>query len=712
VAALHLLPDWTTPMIENLEKPQTFNSDLARLPAALAPLCQQPRWIVWRWQWRKTKTGGKWTKPPYQVCNPHHLARSNDSSTWGDYADAVAVVAAGKADGIGYMLATSTIAAGDLDHSRDPQTGMVDPWAETLQAEANGAYQEITVSGCGLRFIGVTATGAEVHRKFTFDRKTGAGLELYRNTARYITISGCEIGSCAELPPFDNFIDAALARYSGKAGSGSAQAGHSFDFNDAGPQASSVDYDDLIRNGAPQGRRSELFQACVWHLAATGMSVENIIATFEQHPHGIAEKYAGRLGAEVERSFDKWQADRRPQPAADTDEPGEPSVWDETDKRGKPRSTYPNTRRAINALSITCRHDAFHDRFLIEGKIIKKGRVNLDHTILELRAKIHKAFGFDPGTKNTHDALVTLCLENEFDPVVDYLDALSWDGVSRLDRWLTTYTGAEDTELNREFGRIVLIAATRRARRPGAKFDPIVVLEGPMGTNKSKAIETLAGIENFSDQSIFGVRDREQQELLAGVWLYEIAELSNIRKTEVEHIKAFASRTHDRARPAYGRNRVDQPRRCVLFATTNNDRYLKEADRRFWPIKTTEIDIEALGRDRDQLWAEAAQRDREGASIVLRRELWKAAGAEQEAREDHDPWDDVLVDAVGDIEQGEERVSSTDLLSILLKIEVSRQRDLDYKRLGRCMRRLGWSGPKFIRISGQPKMGYRRSINE
>ena len=50
------------------------------------------------------------------------------------------------------------------------------------------------------------------------------------------------------------------------------------------------------------------------------------------------------------------------------------------------------------------------------------------------------------------------------------------------------------------FGRIALIAAVRRVRHPGCKFDPIIVLEGPMGTNKSKTIETLAGVENFSDQ--------------------------------------------------------------------------------------------------------------------------------------------------------------------------------------------------------------------
>lgn len=248
----------------------------------------------------------------------------------------------------------------------------------------------------------------------------------------------------------------------------------------------------------------------------------------------------------------------------------------------------------------------------------------------------------------------------------------------------------------------------RRVRQLGAKFDPIIVLEGPMGTEKSKVIETLAGPENFSDQSIFGVRDREQQQLLAGVWFYEIAELTNIRKTEIEHIKAFASRTEDRARPAYGRALLKQKRRCVLFATTNDTRYLKDPDRRFWPVVTSQIDIEALRRDRNQLWAEAAQREREGVSIVLRRELWNVARVEQEAREELDPWDDILAEVIGDIEQGEERVTSRDLLGTVLGIHQSKLLDRDSKRLGKCMRRLGWEGPDAMRISGKIVKGYRR----
>jgi hypothetical protein len=285
-------------------KPKTFNGDLANLPTALAPLTEEKRWVVWSWEWRAAKNGGgKWTKPPLCARDPRRNARSNDASTWASYADAVKAVTAGDADGIGYTLLGAELGAGDFDHAKDAATGAIEPWAEQLAAEANGAYIETTVSGAGLRAIG-RARGPEVHRKFTFDRKTGAGIELYRNTARYITVSGLEIGSCAELPSIDNFIDTTFARYSGQ------NAG--FDYNATGPQqSSSIDYDDLIRNGAPTGNRSDLFQAVVWHLANKGWSVNQIVDELAKHPNGIGQKYASRLHKEVTRSFDKWLARKR-----------------------------------------------------------------------------------------------------------------------------------------------------------------------------------------------------------------------------------------------------------------------------------------------------------------------------------------------------------------------------------------------------------------
>src|SRR5262245_33730392 len=263
-----------------MEKPKTHHADLARLPSALLPLTDQPRWVVWPWELRTTKAGkSKWTKPPRMARDPSRNARSNDPETWGSYGEAIATVTAGKADGIGYMLKDSNVGAMDLDHGVDGEK--LEDWAERLHQEASGSYQEITVSGTGMRIIG-TVQGPETHRRFAIDRN-GAGIELYRDTARYITISGLEMEPiCAALPPLDRLIDTRLARHSGE------PAG--LDFNDAGRQ-DGADYDDLIRDGAPEGDRSEKFQAVVWHLAGKGFSADAITDELAKHPNGIGAKY-------------------------------------------------------------------------------------------------------------------------------------------------------------------------------------------------------------------------------------------------------------------------------------------------------------------------------------------------------------------------------------------------------------------------------------
>src|SRR5262249_13976293 len=151
---------------------------------------------------------------------------------------------------------------------------------------------------------------------------------------------------------------------------------------------------------------------------------------------------------------------------------------------------------------------------------------------------------------------------------------------------------------------------------------------------------TLAGVENFSDQTILTQSDKEQQELVRGIWIFELSDLAGMKRADVKKIKAFASRTHDRARPAYGRRRVDAPRRCIFIATTNETEYLQSqtGNRRFWPIKTGVIDIDSLRRDRDHLWAEAAYAEDKGESLVLPEDLWTAASAAQDQRRLHDPW--------------------------------------------------------------------------
>src|SRR5262249_33292122 len=191
--------------------PKTCCGDLADPPAALSPLLIRDQWVCWKWQ--RSSNGRKWTKPPFRADNPNQHAACNNAETWCTHHAAVEAVLAGKAHGIGFALAGTNIGAIDLDDCRDPDTGAIDPWALEILNAAPNAYREVTVSGTGLRIIGI-ATGTEQHKRFAVSGgRPDAAVEVYRQATRYITISGLEHGECNELPNIDALIDDVVARH-------------------------------------------------------------------------------------------------------------------------------------------------------------------------------------------------------------------------------------------------------------------------------------------------------------------------------------------------------------------------------------------------------------------------------------------------------------------------------------------------------------------
>jgi putative DNA primase/helicase len=213
-----------------------------------------------------------------------------------------------------------------------------------------------------------------------------------------------------------------------------------------------------------------------------------------------------------------------------------------------------------------------------------------------------------------------------------------------METWAITYLGAADTRLNRAFGSLWMISAVARIMDPGTKVDHMLILEGPQGAKKSTALKTLAGAEWFTDElAEIGSKDAAQQ--TRGVWIIEIAELDAIGRAEVSRIKSFLSRSVDRYRPPYERYVTDVPRQCVFAGTVNPDTYLRDetGNRRFWPIRCGKIDLEAIRRSRDQLWAEAMAMYSQGAIWWLDDpDLIAQARAEQEERYQSDAWDGLI----------------------------------------------------------------------
>jgi putative DNA primase/helicase len=234
-----------------------------------------------------------------------------------------------------------------------------------------------------------------------------------------------------------------------------------------------------------------------------------------------------------------------------------------------------------------------------------------------------------PGIIN--DALAEIFIKNTVHPVRDYLDKLKWDGTKRLETLFIDYLGAENSPYIRAVTKIILCAAVARIYEPGIKFDNMLVLVGPQGIGKSYILKLLG--RNWHSDSISTMVGKDFYEQLQGYWIIEMAELSALKRSEVEAVKQAISKQEDVFRVAYGRNTSIFPRQCVFFGTTNESYFLRDktGNRRFWPVivddkKRTKTPWDDLTPDEvDQVWAEAVNEYQLGASLYLDHDLRMAA---------------------------------------------------------------------------------------
>ncbi len=292
------------------------------------------------------------------------------------------------------------------------------------------------------------------------------------------------------------------------------------------------------------------------------------------------------------------------------------------------------------------------------------------------------------GRDTTHQAVDARAQECAFHPVRQYLEALRWDFVPRLERWLSYYLGAEVSAYHSGIGRMFLIAMVARIFQPGCKGDYMPVLEGIQGIRKSTACRILAG-EWFSDSPPDLGAGKDLAAHLRGKWLIEIGELSAINRAETEALKAFITRQVERYRPAYGRQEVIEPRQCVFIGTTNKETYLRDETgaRRFWPVKVGVIDSEALEHDRDQLFAEAVALYRQGVKWWpdgdFEREHIKP---QQDARFEVDIWQETI----GVWLRGRDKALVGEIAREALDMQTNRIGRQDQNRIIAVLETLGW----------------------
>ena len=282
------------------------------------------------------------------------------------------------------------------------------------------------------------------------------------------------------------------------------------------------------------------------------------------------------------------------------------------DKNGKIEATINNVYLAVqrpDICQINIKFDQFRDEIMYTPVDSDQWQTFTDADYSRLRIGLEKG-GFKPiGREMIRDIVLLVADEQPFDSATEWLARLKWDGTPRIKTFLTDYFNAEQNEYTEAVGLYLWTALAGRVMRPGIKADMVPILVGEQGCGKSTGVAALSPSSDYFCEISFAEKDDDLARKMRGRLVAEIGELRGLHTKELETIKAFITRTHENWIPKYREFATQFPRRLVFVGTTNQDEFLSDdtGNRRFLPVRVSNVDVTGINANRDQLWAEAKQ---------------------------------------------------------------------------------------------------------
>ena len=238
-----------------------------------------------------------------------------------------------------------------------------------------------------------------------------------------------------------------------------------------------------------------------------------------------------------------------------------------------------------------------------------------DEVITSIRLYICATYGLNFTSNDIYEAVTLIASENEFHPVYDWLQSLTWDGKDRMAEVQSALGVDKDafsvTLLRRFFISLVVRPLTWFDPYATNKVDTVLVLKGKQGAYKSTFFSSLCANNAWFSDSLPSIEKnlKDASIHMLGSWIIELGEFEGmVNKSSIQNLKAFVTRTHEKYRPPYGRKERRRKRTSVMVGSTNSDTFLNDptGDRRWWVIEVPKrIDKEWIVRNREQIFAQA-----------------------------------------------------------------------------------------------------------
>lgn len=267
--------------------------------------------------------------------------------------------------------------------------------------------------------------------------------------------------------------------------------------------------------------------------------------------------------------------------------------------------------------------DEFRNAVMIQKGIVREVMKDEDYIAMRLLFEREKNFSA-VGKELMRDSCLLVASRRRYDSGIEWLNEQVWDGVPRVEQFIHTHFGAEDSEYTRAVSRYMWTGLAGRMYSPGCQLDMVIALQSKQGTKKSTGLAALVpNPDYFTDGLDLHKDDDNFKRMLRGKVVIEIAEMAGMSKGDVDVIKRVITRKAEKWVEKYQISETVFNRRCMLFASVNKKEFLPQDEtgqRRWLPVEIVNINRELIEADRAQLWAEGAV-------------MWKASGIAYDAAE-------------------------------------------------------------------------------
>jgi hypothetical protein len=699
-----------------------FSPDDCAIPESLR---SRSRWAPWAAVWNDKRA--KFDKIPRKASHPQLGLSSAKPELWVSFDEAIESYQKypGVLAGVGYcMTGVHGVIGVDLD--RCVNDGVLADWAQSIVQEL-ASYAELSPSGQGVRVMGLGVIDGD----WTNHQQ---GIEIYGgHEARFLTITGRHLAQTpAALCALDPLVlDDIRDRY---AAAGSRQKVKSAQVLDLAPPAlletlllpevetlalSKKVIAFLTEGKVEGGDRSALVHACGVALYALGLDDATVYSLLAHNPHAMAVALNHRRGDPDRAQRYLWREHcqkAKPKAQRAIVSAHEFDVLQNTqavapvfvrDKSGRPIASADNVARALRSpayCGLWLGFDRFRDEIMFSAPAQGAWQSFTDADYVRLRITLENR-GFRPiGRELMRDVVLLVAAESAFDSAIAWLEPLQWDGVPRVEHFFHRYLGAHASPYSSAVSRYLWSALAGRVLEPGVKADMVPILVGAQGVGKSRAVAALAPSLVFFTELSLQDHDDNLSRLMRGRLVAEIGELRGLHTRELESIKAFITRTHENWIPKYREFATQFARRLVFIGTTNKDEFLADetGNRRWLPVKVglqSLADVQAIERDRLQLWAEGKALFLQGG--VHYAQVESLAGDAQQGHTMSDSWAEVVSNWLHEpdaltgkapYERSHLRLST--VLREALRFEDKQMKRVDEMRVGAVLRGLGYERKK------------------